>query len=84
MSGPQIRALIEDGPRGGEILVIDVKSDKSPPHEILLPSGHEGGHGGRAEDGSVSHPTGAVSTYRLIGPDDERGGFVYKVVHHEK
>lgn len=79
MAGPQIRAVIEDGPRGGETVVIDVESENHPPPEILLPDGHQGT---RATDGSVPHPTGAVSRYRLAGPAEGRSGFVYKVVPH--
>ncbi|HYS39086.1 MAG TPA: hypothetical protein VEO01_26005 [Pseudonocardiaceae bacterium] len=78
MTPSQIRAMIDDGPRRGETVVVDTESDNSPPHEIMLPDGHAGV---RSEGGQVPHPTGSVSRYRLI---DTGGGtdFHYKVVPH--
>lgn len=78
MTRPEIRALVEDGPRAGETFMVDAESDNAPPREILLPNGR----GGRSDDGRVAHPTGAVSTYRFVGADDDRSGYVYKVVPH--
>jgi hypothetical protein len=80
MTKPQIRAVIEDGPRGGETVVLDTDSHDSPPHEIMLPDGHMGV---RTGDGPVPRPTHAVSRYRLIDTD-EGTGFHYKVVPHEE
>ena len=79
MTRPQIRALIEDGPRAGDSVVLDADTGDSPPHEIMLPDGHMGT---RTEAGPVHRPTHAVSRYRLVGPADE-GSFRYKVVPHE-
>jgi hypothetical protein len=79
MTTPEIRAIIQDGPRGGETIMIDVQSDNTPAREIILPDGHAGV---KPPGGHVPHPTGSVSRYRLIGSDDERGGYVYKVVPH--
>jgi hypothetical protein len=81
MSTPAIRAIIEDGPRGGETITIDAETENKPPDEIILPDGHAGV---RPPGGHVPHPTGSVSRYRLIGSDDERGGYVYRVVPHEQ
>jgi hypothetical protein len=80
MTRPQIRALIEDGPRAGESVVLDVDAADSPPHEIMLPDGHLGV---RMHGGPVDRPTHAVSRYRLIGPGDE-SNFRYRVVPHEE
>jgi hypothetical protein len=80
MTRPQVHAIIEDGPRSGERIVLDVGSNNSPPHEIMLPDGHAGM---RPEGELVPHPTGAVSRYRLISTDDA-AGYHYKVVPHEQ
>jgi hypothetical protein len=80
MTRPQIRAIIDDGPRGGETLSLDAESDNSPPREIMLPDGH---FGARPEGGVVPHPTGSVSRYRLMGSDDGPG-YHYKVVPHDQ
>jgi hypothetical protein len=77
MAKSQIRAVLDDGPRGGETIMLDAEPDK-PPHEIMLPDGHLGA---RAVGDDVPHPTGSVSRYRLVGPDDGNG-FRYRVVPH--
>jgi hypothetical protein len=79
MTRPRIRAVIDDGPRRGETVVVDAESAQTPPHEILLPDGHLGM---RPEGADTPHPTGAVSRYRLVDPG---GGteYHYKVVPHE-
>jgi hypothetical protein len=79
MTTPQIRAVIEDGPRAGESIVLDADAHDSPPHEIMLPDGHMGV---RTHGGSVDRPTHSVSRYRLIGPADDGNNFRYKVVPH--
>ena len=76
MSRPVIRALIEDGPRGGETFEIDAQADH-PPREIMLPDPH-------VRDSREGHQPGGVSTYRLVGPDEQRGGYVYKVLPHDR
>jgi len=80
MTTPQIRALIDDGPRAGETIVVDAVSDNSPPREIMLPDGHMGVH---PTAGHVPHPTSAVSRYRLIDRGDDPG-YHYKVVPHDQ
>jgi hypothetical protein len=80
MTTPQIRAVIEDGPRAGDTVVLDADSPDSPPHEIILPDGHAGV---RTQGGPVPRPTHSVSRYRLI--DTDKGtGYHYKVVPHEE
>ena len=78
MTRPQIRAIIDDGPRAGETIVLDAESASSPPHEIMLPDGHLGV---RPEGDFVPHPTSSVSRYRLVGSADGTG-YHYKVVPH--
>ena len=80
MTRPQARAIIDDGPRAGETIVLDVASDDSPPREIMLPDGHQGT---RNAGELMPHPTGAVSRYRLTDTGD-RAGFHYKVVPHQQ
>ena len=80
MTRPEIRAVIEDGPRGGETIVLDPGPNNLPPQEIMLPDGHAGM---RSKGGVVPHPTGSVSRYRLIGPG-EGTGYRYKVVPHDQ
>jgi hypothetical protein len=78
MTRSHIRAIIDDGPRQGETLVLDVGGEDSPPREILLPDGHVGT---RPEGSDVPHPTGSVSRYRLA-ETAEGTGFHYHVVPH--
>ena len=80
MTTPQIRAVIDDGPRRGETIVVDAQSESSPPREIMLPDGHMGVH---PVGSHVPHPTSSVSRYRLIDRSDETG-YHYKVVPHEQ
>jgi hypothetical protein len=80
MTSPQIRAVIDDGPRGGDTIIVDAEKGNSPPHEIMLPDGHAGM---RTAGGQVPHPTKAVSRYRLVGTGDGNE-FHYKVVPHEQ
>jgi carbon monoxide dehydrogenase subunit G len=75
-----IRAFLEDGPRAGETVEVDTEREDAPPREFLLADEH---FGARPADRPVPRPSGAVSIYRLAGPDKERGGYVYKVVRHE-
>jgi carbon monoxide dehydrogenase subunit G len=77
---PTIRAVIEDGPRAGETVEIDTEREGAPPKEFLLADEH---FGVRPADRPFRSPSGAVSVYRLVGPEQERGGYVYKVVRHE-
>jgi len=71
-----IHAIIEDGPRAGETIQLDVEHEGVAPKQFLLADEHLGA---RSADQSVRPPTGAVSTYSLVGRDDERGGYVYRV-----
>lgn len=80
MTRPQIRGILEDGPRAGESIVLDADAGDSPPHEIMLPDGHLGV---RTEGGPVPRPTHAVHRYRLVGPGDENS-YRYRVVSHEE
>jgi hypothetical protein len=80
MTAPQLRAVIDDGPRGGETIVLDAGPGDSPPREIMLPDGHMGV---RPEGSHVPHPTKAVSRYRLVDRGDDTG-YHYKVVPHEQ
>ena len=80
MTRPRIQAIIEDGPRAGETIQLDVGHEGVAPKEFLLADEHLGA---RPAGHTADRPTGAVSTYRLVGQDDERGGFVYRVAHGE-
>jgi hypothetical protein len=80
MTSAQIRAVIDDGPRRGETIVLDAEKNDAPPHEIMLPDGHAGV---RDAEGHVPRPTGSVSTYRLV-ESAEGSGYHYKVVPHDR
>jgi hypothetical protein len=80
MTSSQIHAIIDDGPRRGDTVVVDAEANNAPPREIMLPDGHAGV---RSEGSTVPHPTGSVSRYRLIDTDDAIG-YHYKVVPHEQ
>lgn len=77
MTRPKISALIEDGPRAGDTVQLDVGHDDEPPKEFLLADEHLGA---RSADHRVQPPTGSVSTYRLVGRDEEHAGYRYRVV----
>ena len=79
MTSAQIRAVIDDGPRSGETILLDAERNNTPPQEIMLPDGHLGV---RDAGGHLPHPTGSVSRYRLVEPA-EGGGYHYKVVPHD-
>ena len=81
MTSPQIRAVIDDGPRAGETVIVDAEKNNTPPREIMLPDGHAGT---RTAGGQVPHPTKAVSRYRLVASGDGSGEHHYKVVPHEQ
>jgi hypothetical protein len=80
MTRATIRAFIEDGPRAGETVEVDAVARDNPPKQFLLADEHLGP---RSADATKHHPSGSVSTYRLVGPDDSRDGYVYRVAHHE-
>jgi len=78
MTRPQLRAIIDDGPRGGETIIVDADSHDSPPHEIMLPDGHAGV---RTHGGQVPRPTHSVSRYRLISGGGSE--LHYQVIPHD-
>ena len=75
MTRPTILAIIEDGPRAGDTVHLDAEAKDHPPKEFLLPDEHLGA---RPADRRTP-PSGSVSIYRLVGRDEERGGYVYKL-----
>jgi len=77
---PTIRVIIEDGPRAGETVQLDVEHEDAPPQEFLLADEHLGV---RPADHPKRPPSGAVSTYHLVGRDEQRGGYIYRVAHRE-
>jgi hypothetical protein len=79
MTRPKISAIIDDGPRAGETVELDAAHEGDAPKEFLLADEHLGAR-------SAEHrqaPTGGVSTYRLVGHDEERGGYVYRLAPRE-
>jgi hypothetical protein len=77
---PTIQAILEDGPRAGETVQLDVEHEGHPPKEFLLADEHLGA---RSAEESRRPPSGAVSTYRLSAHDEERGAFIYRVAPRE-
>jgi hypothetical protein len=80
MSRPTIQAIIEDGPRAGETVQLDIARERDPPRQFMLADEHLGA---RPADRRVHPPSGRVSMYRLVGYDEERGGYVYCLVPPE-
>jgi hypothetical protein len=74
---PTIQVIIEDGPRAGDTVQLDVEHEDRPPQEFLLADEHLGA---RSTEESTRAPSGSVSTYRLSSRDEERGAYVYRVV----
>jgi hypothetical protein len=77
---PTITAILEDGPRAGETVQLDVEHEGAPPAEFLLADEHMGA---RSAEESRRPPSGSVSTYRLSSRDEERGAYIYKVAPRE-
>jgi len=77
MTRPTIKAILQDGPRAGETVSLDAGHEDDPPKEFLLADEHLGS---RASDHRVGPPSGSVSTYRLVGQDEQRNGYLYRVV----
>ena len=68
MTRPRINAILQDGPRAGETVSLDVGHQDDPPKEFLLADEHLGA---RSADHRVDRPSGSVSTYRLVGRDGQ-------------
>lgn len=77
MTRPTIDAILEDGPRAGETVQLDVGHEDEAPNEFLLADEHLGV---RPADQPVHPPSGSVSTYRLVGRDAQGSGYRYQVV----
>ena len=77
---PTIQAILEDGPRAGETVQLNVEHEDSPPTEFLLADEHLGA---RSAEESRRPPSGSVSTYRLSTRDEERGAYIYRVAPRE-
>ena len=59
MTRPTITAILQDGPRAGETVSLDVGHQDDPPKEFLLADEHLGA---RSADHRVDPPSGSVST----------------------
>ncbi|HWM00763.1 MAG TPA: hypothetical protein VNP92_00335 [Actinophytocola sp.] len=79
MTRSTIHAILEDGPRAGETVRLDSAHEGVPPKEFLLADEHLGAR--TAEHRQA--PSGGVSSYRLVGYDEERGGYVYRLAPRE-
>jgi hypothetical protein len=79
VTGSTIHAIIEDGPRAGESVELSAPQEGVPPREFLLADEHLGARTAERRQA----PSGSVSTYRLVGRDDERDGYVYRLVPRE-
>ena len=77
MTRPTINAILQDGPRAGETVSLDVGHQDDPPKEFLLADEHLGA---RSADHRVDPPSGSVSTYRLVGLDEQQNGYLYRLV----
>ena len=76
----EVSAYFEDGPHGGEMLVIDAEPDGSPPREVALPDPRLPPPADEEASLRHSRPV-ALSTYQLTDrPPRERGGYVYRLV----
>jgi hypothetical protein len=74
-----IHAIIEDGPRAGETVELSAAHEGVPPREFLLADEHLGPRDAEHRQA----PSGSVSTYHLVGRDDERDGYVYRLTPRE-
>src|SRR5215207_8618267 len=77
MTRPTIDAILDDGPRAGETVRLDVGHEDEPPNGFLLADDHLGV---RPAGQPVHPPSGSVSTYRLVGRDGQGSGYRYRVV----
>jgi hypothetical protein len=76
MSTSEIRALLEDGPRAGEVLSVAPGPDgQAPPQLVVSDPLAEGRQEGNSDLGG---PTRRATTYHSHGLDEGRNLFVYR------
>jgi hypothetical protein len=78
MSNSTIRALLEDGPRAGEVAVLEPGPDGQPPHEVVIDDPL--GAGGRDEESFDIEPSPtAATTYHLHGQSADGETYFYGI-----
>jgi hypothetical protein len=84
MANSMVRAVLEDGPRAGEIVEVEAGPEDRPPHQVVLPD--PPGFGGRAEESFdiEAEPT-AATTYYLHQPGTpaDCSSYIYRVGEHD-
>jgi hypothetical protein len=77
MSDSTIRAVLEDGPRSGEVVTVDAGPTGGPPEQVVVRDPF--GMGERAEESSAAGTQlQAATTYHLHGPARATGAFSYR------
>jgi hypothetical protein len=77
MTDSTIRAVLDDGPRTGEILVLDAGPNGRPPEQVVVPD-PLGMGGTEQENADVSNRPHAATTYHLHEPGNEANTYRYR------
>jgi hypothetical protein len=77
MSDFTICAVLEDGPRSGEVVTLDAGPTGGPPEQAVVADPF--GMGERADESSAAGTQlQAATTYHLHGPARATGTFIYR------
>jgi hypothetical protein len=77
MSDSTIRAVLEDGPRSGEVVTLDAGPAGGPPQQEVVSDPF--GMSERAKESSAEGTQlQAATTYHLHGPARAKGTFIYR------
>jgi hypothetical protein len=71
-SAGTVRAVFDGGPHAGQELVIGVDADGGPPEQVAITDPLA------VESSDPDAPPAAVTTYRLRGPGEEEGTYIYR------
>lgn len=79
MANSTVRAALQDGPRAGEVIDVEVGPEGRPPHQVVLPD--PPGLGGRAEESFdiEPEPTAATTYYLHQGTQADSSSYIYRV-----
>jgi hypothetical protein len=79
MPNPQIRAVIDDGPRAGQTALVEANADGSPPRTITL-ADPTISRASIEESPDIGNMPAGTTTYELRDFDDALNAYVYRVV----
>jgi len=78
MPNPQIRAVIDDGPRAGQTALVEANADGSPPRTITL-ADPTISRASIEETPDIGNASPGTTTYELRDFDDALNAYVYRL-----